>query len=100
VRLGGLYVIEDWPWAHEQPLESLWADQIPLTRFVFELTLAIPSVPGLISEIAIDTNSVRLKRGDASVGSHGFEVSAHLHARGLRLLRGTDARNSAGAESG
>ncbi len=53
LRPGGVYVIEDWPWAHmrvgaEDP-HGLKPDLVPLTRLIFELILAIPGVPDLTS---------------------------------------------------
>lgn len=38
----------------------MWADQVPLTRLILELELAIPSAPGLISEITIGAESVQV----------------------------------------
>ena len=43
-------MIEDWPWAHTPgelgPLEGVLSDQLPLTRLVLELVLAVPAAPG------------------------------------------------------
>ena len=86
LRPGGVYMIEDWPWAHEHPVAELWADQIPLTRLVVELTLAMPVLPDLIGEITVDADVVQITRGDASADPFGFDICEHLDAAGQSLL--------------
>lgn len=90
LRPGGLFVIEDWPWAHTalgtEPLGGLFPDQVPLTRLVFELVLAVPSMPGLIADITIDIGAVIVRRGDATIDPHGFDISACSNPRGRELL--------------
>jgi predicted O-methyltransferase YrrM len=90
LRPGGMFVIEDWPWAHTplgvEPLEGLFPDQVPLTRLIFELVLAVPSVPGLIAEIAIDIGAIIVTRGEAAADSHGFDISGCSNPRGRALL--------------
>jgi SAM-dependent methyltransferase len=102
LRAGGLYTIEDWRWAHPQlhdeSLEGMWPDQIPLTRLIFELVLAVPSVPGLIAEITVETESVQVRRGEADVDPRGFEISACSNPRGRRLLV-TDERVGASSRA-
>jgi SAM-dependent methyltransferase len=90
LRPGGLYLIEDWGWAHtelghEHP-EGLWPDQIPLTRLLFELQLAIPSVPGLISKVTTESEWVEVWRGCADVDVPSFDISTCSQPRGRRLL--------------
>jgi cephalosporin hydroxylase len=90
LRPGGVYVIEDWPWAHARVgarnPDGLKPDRVPLTRLVFELILAIPGVPGLIETIEIDSNAVQLTRGDTPADPSTFDLSKCSNARGLRLL--------------
>jgi predicted O-methyltransferase YrrM len=93
LRPGGLFVIEDWPWAHAhldvEPLEGLFPDQVPLTRLVFELVLALPSVPGLIADLTIDPGAVVVTRGDATADPNGFDIAACSNRRGRALLAPT-----------
>jgi predicted O-methyltransferase YrrM len=90
LREGGLYIIEDWPWAHTpqgvEPLEGFFPDQVPLTRLVFELVLAIPSTPGLITDLTVDETAIAVTRGDAPVNPSDFEISACSNPRGRELL--------------
>jgi SAM-dependent methyltransferase len=91
LRPGGVYVIEDWPWAHapvgtEEEAVAWSLRLVPLTRLVFEVILAIPGVPRLISGVEIDSNSVYVTRGEAEVDRETFEIAACSKARGRDLL--------------
>jgi predicted O-methyltransferase YrrM len=89
LRPGGVYLIEDWPWAHTVvgvEGDGFWPDEVPLTRVIFEIVLAVPSVPGLISDVSVDGGCVRIRRGDAPVDSRGFDIVACCKPRGRRLL--------------
>lgn len=73
VRPGGYFVIEDWAWAHigfgaHRPKEE------PLSRIVFELTLALPAHPGLIDDIHIDRYQALIRRGDLEVDPSSFDL--------------------------
>jgi SAM-dependent methyltransferase len=90
LRPGGVYLIEDWSWAHPPldggPSEGWYTDRIPLTRLLFEIVLAIPAVPGLIAQMTIEQGTASLRRGDAAMDPGRFEVSACSNARGRALL--------------
>ena len=90
LREGGVYVIEDWTWAHAPGAgpEGMWPDEVPLTRLIFEIVLALPSIEGLIADIKMDQWSVRVTRGDAQVEAEGFDISACSNPRGRRMLAG------------
>jgi SAM-dependent methyltransferase len=90
LRPGGVYMIEDWPWAHtavgsEHP-EGMWPDETPLSRLVFELVLALPSLPGLITGIDVDRYVVTVRRGPAEVDRAGFDIAAASNPRGRDML--------------
>ena len=80
LRPGGLYVIEDWAPATLNGWGVVeGSSEIPLTRFIFELMLAVASVPtDLINEVAITTMAVLVTRGEAEVDPRGFEMADHL----------------------
>jgi SAM-dependent methyltransferase len=98
LRPGGLFVIEDWPWAHTpldvEPLEGLFPDQVPLTRLIFEVVLAVPAVPGLIADITIDLSAFIVRRGDTTIDPHGFDIAACSNPRGQRLLAEVSPRDA------
>jgi hypothetical protein len=89
IRPGGIYVIEDWEWAHtpvESTEEEMFPDEVPLTRLLFEITLAMASVPGLINEISVEHEAARISRGEAEVDPVTFDVSTCSNPRGRALL--------------
>jgi len=90
LRPGGVYAIEDWRWAHT-PLganhpEGFWPEEIPLTRLIFEITMAIPSFPGLIKDIRVNLHTIEVTRGDAVVDPASFDISECSNQRGRNLL--------------
>jgi SAM-dependent methyltransferase len=103
LRPDGLYVIEDWPWAHTplgmEPLEGLFPDQVPLTRLIFELVLAIPAIPGLIADVKVDLGAISVRRGEAEVDPDGFDVAASSNPRGRALLTPDPSASSEPAPS-
>ena len=96
LRPGGIFVIEDWPWAHRPlgvepgeeafPGQDAFREQEPLTRLIFELILALPAMPGLIADVTVDLGAVAVRRGDAQVDPQGFDIMASLDDRGRALL--------------
>lgn len=68
---GGLYVIEDWAWAHwpeSGTLEHGWAAEQPLTDFVFKLVEAAGSSHrGLIQGLTIGAGFVVIERGSGAI---------------------------------
>jgi predicted O-methyltransferase YrrM len=75
LRPGGLYLIEDWDWTREEKFAEMWADRIPLTRLVEDLIHALASSSGLIAEIVVQPELVRVRRGDSSIDSLGFDLT-------------------------
>jgi Methyltransferase domain len=85
LRPGGVYIIEDWSWAHVGFGVAL-PDEIPLTQLVFEVTMALPSRPGLIAELRIDRDWAMVVRGDAALEAGDFDISECNSERGRALL--------------
>jgi hypothetical protein len=80
LRPGGLYMIEDWDWVYQEKVAEIWADQVPLTRLIFELVLAMASAPGLISEITIESDLARDERATAVRVRVGWKQHAIEHS--------------------
>lgn len=69
LRPGGLYIIEDWNWAHTAPFQletSIWRDQTALTQLVFELVEAVGSSP-YISNVHIHNGFAAVERSHAEI---------------------------------
>lgn len=80
LRANGLYVIEDWAWAHNKSVTSLIRDTNPLlgkaslANLIIEIQLAAVSAPGLIDEVIVNDAFVVVRKGFETAPS-AFDVS-------------------------
>ena len=84
---GGLYIIEDWAWAHTEPFQAAdhpWQRWPALSNLVFELSMMAASSPHLISEIYLMRSLVVVKKA-CGVMPDGFRLEDHYLARGRKL---------------
>jgi predicted O-methyltransferase YrrM len=98
LRPGGMYVIEDWSWAHVG-YESTRPHDVPLTTLVFELVVALPSRPGIIDDITINREWAMIRRGPVPLESGEFDVSSCYSERGRQLI-GSSPTTSGGRLQG
>lgn len=93
LRPGGVYVIEDWGWAHWAG--ELWqlqqgGDQFrgkePMTNLLLELVVLAASRPRLISEVCVQSATIYVTRGDEQV-EPGFDPALFCLNRGNALPR-------------
>jgi hypothetical protein len=84
---GGIYLIEDWSWAHSG-LGHLgeWADHQPLTKVIFELVLACASRPKAIANVNIFKNYVLVERGPLTIDPETFDLAKCFGPRAAALL--------------
>jgi predicted O-methyltransferase YrrM len=87
LRPGGVFVIEDWAWAHYP--EALWQasggwfhDRPALTNLAVELLLVAGTSADLVSNIRVSHNYVEVVRGDAAY-SPRIRLEDHYRNRGL-----------------
>jgi hypothetical protein len=78
---GGLYVLEDWGWAHWpdeqwQGDHSPFEGQLPLSNLVVEIVLLAASRPELIDHVVVYENIVFVRRGPEPLPHDGFDLSA------------------------
>jgi Cephalosporin hydroxylase len=88
VKLGGLYVIEDWAWAHRPNYQSdkaVWRTQPALTNLIFELTV-MAAVSRVIESMTITENLVCIKKGKGTLPASKFDFSASLRGREMPLI--------------
>jgi SAM-dependent methyltransferase len=95
VRPGGLYVIEDWGWAHypggnpdnwPRNRDAFEDERTPMSKLILELVLVVASRPDLIREISIVAGTVYLIRGDASFLEKGFDIGDFYSTPGRQIL--------------
>jgi hypothetical protein len=74
LRPGGLYVIEDWAWAHWKEFQTPnhpWATEAPLTRLIFELVAAAGTSTDLIANITVFQGFAAIERGPIQLDQPG-----------------------------
>jgi predicted O-methyltransferase YrrM len=99
VRPGGLYVIEDWSWAHlaGKAVTGAFRDAQPLSAFVVELVLAACRIPRAIAEVTVEKHWAVVRRGDAPLRPERFDVSAHFDPLAAAMVdRLAELRSPAG----
>ncbi len=92
VRPGGLYVIEDWGWAHwaddywQGSTHQMVNEETPLSKLIIELLMVVASRPGLINEMTVKPGVVYLKRGHESISDPVFDISDNYLTAGRQIL--------------
>ena len=89
LRPGGVYMIEDWNWAHRR--EPLWQtrggwfhDRPALTNLILELMMIAGTSDELISRIAVLHDTAEITRGGIRV-EQPIRLEEHYNNRGLQL---------------
>jgi len=85
LRPGGLFIIEDWSWAHTV-YEAARPDAVPLTALVFEAILAVPYRPGLIDDVLVNREWAVIRRGAGPLDPGEFDISQCYGDRGRALV--------------
>ena len=87
LRPGGMYLIEDWAWAHHprfQGPDAQWADEPALSNLVIRLVILSASRFDLIPSIIIRPGFVAVTRGRVEIGDD-FDTERLIVARGRQL---------------
>lgn len=91
LRTGGLYVIEDWRWAHHDldalPIDGSEPERMPVTRLLLEALTSIAATPGVIESIAVEPDKALIVRGEAPIDPATFDVTALSEPGGRTYLR-------------
>ncbi|HNB26552.1 MAG TPA: class I SAM-dependent methyltransferase [Alphaproteobacteria bacterium] len=91
LRPGGLYVIEDWGWAHWpdwQKPDHPWQDREALSNLLFDLTMIIGRNSGLITKIEILGGAMAvITRGDGLAHGEQLDLDQLIVSRGRSLGR-------------
>lgn len=90
LRPGGVYVIEDWSWAHAFHGADLGNIGPPLTNLVFEIIVACATLRDLIDSIQVDWGSAFVTRGAGPIEG-AFDIAEPMtiaRAEGTAALPG------------
>lgn len=83
VKPGGLYVIEDWAWAHRsnnQGENAVWRSQPALTNLIFELTV-LAATSRVIESMTVTHNIVCITKGKGTLPEYKLDLSRFLRGR-------------------
>jgi hypothetical protein len=82
LRPGGLYIVEDWAWAHWKEFHAPnhpWSGETPLTNLIYELVAATGSSTELIASMAVYQGFAVVERGTAALDTGGgFRLAQHI----------------------
>jgi SAM-dependent methyltransferase len=86
LRPGGVYIIEDWAWGHQQrwPPDSR-ADMPLMSPLLTELMLVCGHATGVIEKMEINERFAAVWRGTAELAKDRFRLEDHLIARGFAV---------------
>ncbi len=92
LREGGLYVIEDWGWAHwpdeywQGSAHQMVNERTPLSKLILEIVMVVASQPGLIVEMTVRPGVVYLTRGEELVSYTDFDISKSYVTAGRQMI--------------
>ncbi len=81
LRPGGLYVIEDWAWAHVRGFGA-WRDQPALSNLIFQLMMVAAGRPELIAHISVQQGLALVRRGDAGPSDERIDLEGLYSTQG------------------
>ena len=91
LRKGGLYIIEDWAWAHwsgdywQKGGNDFLNGKTALSNLLIELFMLSASRPDLIKSINIQHDQVVVIKGEGAIPEGKFNISDHYLLRGKRF---------------
>jgi len=88
IRPGGIYVIEDWAWAHVpegQRSDHYLSHRFALTNLVFELVMIYGANSGVMEGIELRPGMMWVKKGWKGVPKGTFRVVNYTPKRGRTL---------------
>jgi len=91
MKPGGLYVIEDWAWAHwagdfwQKGDHPRLGKKRALSNLLIELFMLCGSRPDLVQSIDLDRTIITVTRGAGAAPAEPFDMSDHYLLRGRRF---------------
>ena len=86
LRADGLYMIEDWGWAHWQGDEwqksQFFPPMLPaMSNLLIELFMLCASRPDIVKNLFVTRTTIVLRRGTATLEPGGFDIGKHYLCR-------------------
>lgn len=95
LRPGGVYVVEDWGWAHWQERHAYYDRQTALSMLVMELLMACASRPDVISEVRVFPSFAFIRKSVDAGPMSDLRLESLYRMRGI-VLAGPDRLPLAG----
>jgi hypothetical protein len=90
LRPGGVYVIEDWAWAHWpgvwQEGGGPWPDKPAPSLLVLELAMLCASRSDLVESVDVTSGLIVVRRGPGKISETDFELSTTYLTAGRTFL--------------
>jgi hypothetical protein len=84
LRPGGLYVIEDWGWAHWKDYDGFKGEPA-MSMLIFELVMLCATSQQVVSDIRIFPSFAFIRKSEASTDLRDFSIEKFYQKRGLAL---------------
>jgi predicted O-methyltransferase YrrM len=90
LRPGGIYIIEDWGWAHwagdEWQKSKYFSSKSPsLTNLLIEISMLCASRPDLVASLQIEQSVIAVRRGSAKFEPGDFKLEQKYLNRGKKF---------------
>jgi predicted O-methyltransferase YrrM len=85
LRPGGLYVIEDWGWAHWKGWEGFMMGEPAMSMLIFELVMLCATSQEVVSDIRIFPAFTFIRKSEAATDLPDFSIEKFYQKRGLSL---------------
>ena len=87
LKNGGLYIIEDWAWAHWsgdcwEKDHVFFSERKSLSNLLMELFMLAASCPGFVKDIIVEPSVITVSRGDGASPTGKFNIGDHYLLRG------------------
>ena len=91
LRPGGIYIIEDWGWAHWQgdlwQKSEIFPAQMPsLTNLLIEISMLCASRPDLVANVQIESAVIKVRRGGSVFEGNTFRLDEACLNRGKAFV--------------
>ena len=88
LRPGGVYLLEDWSWAHNRLAhhETAYQGVTPMSALILELVLASACRPRVVAEVTVRYHWVIVRRGPADLHPSRFDLSAQFDPVGQAMI--------------
>jgi SAM-dependent methyltransferase len=90
LRPGGIYVIEDWGWAH-WPDSQFHMGQTPLSMLIMEIAMLCASRSDLVSDIRLFPAFAFIRKAPEAPPTAELNLSSLYNKRGIELVGARDA---------